>query len=92
MSGGNAGGWLNALYPGAPWLTNRDAVIGARHLAKSYGAIAYSRSTGRYGWSYSADSREAAENSALRHCQAADAAIVVPDRHPPGQPRSQLRR
>ena len=45
--------------------------------ANGYGAIAFSRSTGRYGWSHHADDRSAAERLALQHCQASDAMIVA---------------
>jgi Domain of unknown function (DUF4189) len=44
--------------------------------ADRYGAIAYSVSTGKYGYAYNWGSRGAAERFALSQCEAADAKIV----------------
>ena len=46
-----------------------------------YGAIAFSRSTRRYGWSYGAADRSAAERTALAHCHSSDAAILAWGQH-----------
>lgn len=43
----------------------------------SYAAIAYSPSTGKYGYAYNYGSRWAAEAAALAYCEAPDAEIVV---------------
>jgi serine/threonine-protein kinase len=45
--------------------------------ASSYGAIAYSPTTGRYGWSCRAPERATAEKIAINSCGTADATIVV---------------
>jgi uncharacterized protein DUF4189 len=42
----------------------------------TYAAIAYSPSTGKYGYAYNYGSRYAAERAALAHCPEADAEIV----------------
>lgn len=42
-----------------------------------WGAIAYSTSTGKYGWAGGRHSQEAAESAALKHCPTRDATIVV---------------
>jgi hypothetical protein len=42
----------------------------------TYAAIAYSKSTGNYGYAYNHGSRAAAEASALKYCKADDAFIV----------------
>ena len=44
---------------------------------KGFGAIAFSQSTRRYGWSYRAADRPGAERIALQGCQADDARILV---------------
>lgn len=41
-----------------------------------YGAIAYSRSTGKYGYSYGHSSRAAAEQDALNRCNAQDHEVI----------------
>jgi len=41
-----------------------------------YEAVAYSPTTGKYGYAYDYGSRAAAERAALGHCKAADAGIV----------------
>ena len=43
--------------------------------ASGYGAIAYSPTTGRYGYSWSYHSRAEAERTALRHTQSTDAVV-----------------
>jgi hypothetical protein len=45
--------------------------------AYAYGAIAYSPSTGKYGYSYNCYSEGEAERIALRNCRAADAEVEV---------------
>jgi len=42
-----------------------------------YGAIAFSASTRRYGYSYGAADRSAAERIALAHCHGSDATILA---------------
>ena len=75
MSGGN--------YVGGPaWASQRDMEIAGAAIAQgmhtsSYGAIAYSPATGRYGWSYKAAERATAERMAIDSCGAADAIILV---------------
>lgn len=75
MSGGN--------YVGGPaWASQADMDIAGAAMARSmrrpsYGAIAYSPATGRYGWSYKADERATAENLAIQSCGAADAITLV---------------
>lgn len=75
MSGGN--------YVGGPaWASQRDMDIAGAALARgmhtpTYGAIAYSHATGRYGWSYKAAGRESAEKIAIDSCGAGDATILV---------------
>ena len=46
-------------------------------LWADYAAIAYSSSTGKYGYSYGYSSRARAENAALNNCSGDDAVIVV---------------
>src|SRR5579862_6346578 len=43
----------------------------------TYAAIAYSPSTGSYGYAYNYGSRGSAETAALRNCKAPDARIVT---------------
>jgi hypothetical protein len=43
----------------------------------TYAAIAYSESTGRYGYSYGYSTRAAAENRAISECNTDDAQILV---------------
>src|SRR5205814_6412070 len=43
----------------------------------TFAAIAYSESTGRYGYSYGYSTRAAAENRAISECNADDASILV---------------
>jgi hypothetical protein len=43
----------------------------------TYAAIAYSRSTGKYGFTYQQPTLEAAKADALRRCEGNDARIVV---------------
>jgi serine/threonine-protein kinase len=43
----------------------------------TYGAIAYSKSTGVYGYSWGQDSRSDAERVALRNCKGSDASVEV---------------
>jgi serine/threonine-protein kinase len=77
MPNQNAPGWENAPFAGSAWATNRDAGIAANILIRSFGAIAYSPSTGRYGWSYQAIDRPTAERIAIDSCGASDAMVVV---------------
>ena len=72
-----APGWDNAPFAGSGWVTNRDAQYAANLLRLSYGAIAYSPSTARYGWSYRASDRATAEKVALEKCGTNDASILV---------------
>lgn len=46
-------------------------------LADTYGAIAYSESTGKWGYSFDQSSRDAAEQRALGECGARDATVPV---------------
>jgi hypothetical protein len=46
--------------------------------ADNFGAIAYSPSTGAYGWSYDYPSRSAAENVALANCRKRAGDCVIP--------------
>jgi hypothetical protein len=74
----NPTGWEDAPYAGSSWVTNRDAGIAAHQLLRHrFGAIAYSASTGRFGWSFGQDDEATAEQMALGYCEAPDAAIVV---------------
>ena len=43
----------------------------------TYAAIAYSEKTGKYGYGYNFDSRDAAEDRAVSECKADDAKVVV---------------
>jgi hypothetical protein len=52
-----------------------DEVIVFDH--DTYAAIAYSPSTGSYGYAYNCDSRGEAERLALKHCKARDARIAT---------------
>jgi Domain of unknown function (DUF4189) len=73
--------------PGSPWnmyTTNRYGFVVTRPLNGSsaapmttYGAIAYSKSTGVYGYAWGQDSRADAERVALRNCDGSDASIEV---------------
>ncbi|MGF1581783.1 MAG: DUF4189 domain-containing protein [Gemmataceae bacterium] len=49
-------------------------------LGENYGAIAYSPPTANYGYSYKHRTRRAAENEALRRCNAKDARILTWER------------
>jgi hypothetical protein len=57
---------------GVVWMA---APVSAR--AAGYGAIAYSPSTGAYGYAYGKSCQAEAENTALCYCKAPDAQIVV---------------
>lgn len=46
--------------------------FGAAQAQDNYGAIAYSDSTGNWGYSYDYGSRSEAENSALSRCKSDD--------------------
>jgi hypothetical protein len=54
-------------------------VFGAAQAARAdaYAAIAYSQSTGQYGYSYGYDNLGAAENAAVGYANAPDAHVVV---------------
>jgi serine/threonine-protein kinase len=43
----------------------------------TYAAIAYSKSTGSYGYAYNHGSRASAEAAAIKYCKADDASVVV---------------
>jgi serine/threonine-protein kinase len=47
------------------------------HADDDFGAIAYSPSTGYYGYSYGKDCEATAENVALRNCNGPDRQVVV---------------
>ena len=49
----------------------------ADHLRSRFAAIAYSESTGRYGYAHGYYSQYAAECEAIRRCNADDAEVVV---------------
>ncbi len=51
--------------------------FGAAQAEDNYGAIAYSDSTGNWGYSHDYGSRAQAENSALRRCKSDDCEIKV---------------
>jgi hypothetical protein len=64
-----------------PSRTNRDvqdfgALMAQRMHVARYGAFAYSRSTGRWGWSYQAPDQASAEVMARASCGTADAIVV----------------
>ena len=71
----------------SPWPAVAFFVLSAAFVAaedktieisgRSFAAIAYSPSTGKYGYSYNLRSRAAAEQAALQKCEAADARIVT---------------
>ena len=63
--------WITVL---AIAVTLFGTVQGAR---AAFGAIAYSPSTGSYGYWYGANCRAEAENGALNNCGGADRQIVV---------------
>jgi Domain of unknown function (DUF4189) len=46
-------------------------------IGSTFGAIAYSRKTGKWGYSYGAHNQEDAERVALSHCPAPDAKVVM---------------
>jgi len=46
-------------------------------IAFGYGAIAYSKSTGSYGYSYDASSKESAFESAIDYCGKSDCKAVL---------------
>lgn len=55
-----------------------DEQIAAAHLLQQrYGAIAYSPSTERYGWSWRCRDRPTAEQTALASCPVPDAQLLV---------------
>lgn len=56
-------------------LSNTTAVVDAN--SPTWAAIAFSRSTGRYGWASRCDAKADAENSALSSCRASDATVLV---------------
>jgi len=51
------------------------SAFGAALADDTYGAIAYSKSTGTYGYSYDYASRSEAEQAALSHCKRDDCEI-----------------
>jgi len=52
-------------------------LVAATAAWADYGAIAYSNSSGKYGYSYGCSSRSTAERLALNKCAASDRRIVV---------------
>jgi hypothetical protein len=64
---------LVAAAAGLLWL----AAPAMARADDTYAAIAYSESTGRYGYGYNYSTRTAAENRALNECDADDAEVVV---------------
>ena len=65
---------LVAVLACSPALVNRAE---AQSFAGYYAAIAYSPSTGQYGYSYAQPSRESANSVALSRCNASDARIMT---------------
>lgn len=53
------------------------ALAGASPAIAAYGAIAYSASTGKYGYSYNYDSQKNAERAALKHCKVSSCKVVL---------------
>jgi len=78
----------NAPYHGRTGMTNQDAALmGMREMQRQgmwnsggslprYGAFAYSRSTGRWGWSYQAPDQASAEAMARASCGESDAIVA----------------
>lgn len=62
-------GLLTSVTPAQSYVTT--------YYGNTYAAIAYSPSTGHYGWANGRGSRFDAEQAALRNCQGSDARIVA---------------
>ncbi len=66
----------NTFFSGGSGPTWNDAMLAAA-IRQSYGALAYSQSTGRYGWSFGTPDQASAESLAVQSCGVADAASIA---------------
>ena len=74
-------GWYDPFWVrlrrGPQYQESQNQQSSRGHSYDRYAAIAYSPSTGKYGYSFGSGSRCCAEQTAMRHCPMEDARIVA---------------